>query len=106
MNLLKRNKEIKLNEKEKEKNIIKISEQDNKNNQLDIEIEKIDICNKVLEDGSQKEEDSKGKYDLFLSAQKKELINGLKRKEEKEEKNRCNIQRISTKLKEKLKKNK
>jgi hypothetical protein len=104
MNLLKRNKEKILNGKEK--NIIKISEQNNKNNQLDIEIDKFDICNKVLEDGEQKEEDSMGKYDLFLSAQKKELINGLKRKEEKEEKNRCNIQRISTKLKEKLKKNK
>ena len=102
MNLLKRNKEKILNGKEK--NIIKISEQDNKNNQLDIEIEKFEICNKVLEDGKQKEEDSKGKYDLFLSAQKKELINALKRKEEKEEKKRCNIQRISTKLKEKLKK--
>ena len=104
MNLLKRNKEKILNGKEK--NIIKISEQNNKNNQLDIEIEKFDICNKVLEDGEQKEEDSMGKYDLFLSAQKKELIKGLKRKEEKEEKNRCNIQRISTKLNEKLKKNK
>jgi len=82
---------------------MKISEQNNKNNQFDIEIEKLDINNKGLEHGKQKEEDSKGKYDLILSVQEKELKNALKKKEEKEKKNRCNIKRISTKLKEKLK---
>lgn len=100
-NLLKINKNKKLNEKEKI--IMKISEQNNKNNQFDIEIEKLDINNKGLEHGKQNEEDSKGKYDLILSAQEKELKNALKKKEEKEKKNRCNIKRISTKLKEKLK---
>jgi len=82
---------------------MKISEQNNKNNKFDIEIEKLDIGNKGLEDAKQNEEDSMGKYDLILSAQEKELKNALKKKEEKEEKNRCNIKRISTKLKEKLK---
>ena len=102
MNLLKKiYKDKKLNEKEKK--IMKISEQNNKNNQYGIEIKKLDISNKGLEDGKQKEEDSKGKYDLILSAQKKELKNALKKKEEMETKNRCNIKRISTKLKEKLK---
>ena len=82
---------------------MKISEQNNKNNQYGIEIKKLDISNKGLEDGKQKEEDSKGKYDLILWAQKKELKNALKKKEEMETKNRCNIKRISTKLKVKLK---
>jgi len=100
-NLLKINKNIKLNEKEKI--IMKISEQNNKNNQFDIEIEKLDINNKGLEHGKQNEEVSKGKYDLILSAQEKELKKSLIKKKEKEEKNKCNIKRISTKLKEKLK---
>ena len=79
MNLKKKiNKDKKLNEKEKK--IMKISEQNNKNNQYGIEIKKLDISNKGLEDGKQKEEDSKGKYDLILSAQKKELKNALKKK--------------------------
>ena len=80
-NLLKINKNIKLNEKEKI--IMKISEQNNKNNQFDIEIEKLDINNKGLEHGKQNEEVSKGKYDLILSAQEKELKKSLIKKKRK-----------------------
>lgn len=83
-NLLKINKNKKLNEKEKI--IMKISEQNNKNNQFDIEIEKLDINNKGLEHGKQKEEDSKGKYDLILSVSGKRIKKCFEKKKKKRKK--------------------
>jgi hypothetical protein len=82
----------------------KISEQNNKNNQLDIKIEQLVINNKDLEDRRQRGENSKGK-NLILSPSQKELKNALKKKEEKEKKNRCKILKISSKykVKEKIK---
>lgn len=86
-----------------EQNSDKLNEtEDLKNSHLDKENEKSIISNKDLEHERQREENSKEKNDLILSTQKIELENALKKKEEKEEKNRCNIKIISTKLKEKL----
>jgi len=76
--------------------------EDLKNSHLDKENEKSVISNKDLEHKRQREENSKEKNDLILSTQKIELENALNKKEEKEEKNKCNIKIISTKLKEKL----
>ena len=75
------------------------------------ETEKLVGNNKKLEDKIRKEkqrgENSKEKYDLLPindSTSNNELKNALKKKEEMEEKKRSNIKRISTKLKEKLRK--